>query len=234
MREFLQRTEASKKSSSVVVSGPQPTSRLVARRDVRLLQLQRSIGNRAVQRLLSSGSILVVQREPAPTPAQAPAQTPDQTHSQSAWGAKKWPPFENDWNSFYQLAVQGLAGGKLKPEKIPDLAAKIADLSMAFCLKHGVQLKCAKDAAPNEDGKSAVDVALPWGDKGMWGQTFRSALQSTCAGVDGPDTANAAVEKAGIVADQAVRAMLGDDLWKIYMNCKTPGASSSAKQSPKK
>ena len=164
----------------------------------------------------------------------APAQTPAQTQNQAQWGSKKWAPFEDDWNAFYQLAVQGLAGNsKLKPEKMPDLAADIADKSMLLCLKHGKQSKCAVAATEDQTSKATLDFTLAWGNTGVWGQTFRSALQSTSQNVDGPITAQQAVRRAGDIADQAVRGMLGDAAWKTFMNCKNPGASTSPGPAPK-
>jgi hypothetical protein len=168
-----------------------------------------------------------LQRQLAKTPEQTPAQAPAQ--DQGGWGSKKWPPFENDWNAFYQLAIQGLAGSKMKAEKIADLARLIADDAMAFCFKHGEQMNCAEAAAPDKDSKDSLNIVLPWGANGHWGSTFRSALQSTTASVDGPITANEAVGRAGEIADQAARGMLGDAIFKIYMNCKVSDKSGSPK-----
>jgi len=164
-----------------------------------------------------------VQREPAQTPKQAPAQAP----AQAEWGSKKWEGDENDWNAFYQLAIQGLAGGNLKVEKIPELAKMIADLSMLLCLRHGKQSWCAIAAVTDKDSKDTLDLMLPWGPNALWGQTFRSALQSTTSGVDGPKSAHKAVERAGDIADRAILGMVGEAAWKIFMNCKIPDASSS-------
>jgi hypothetical protein len=169
---------------------------------------------------------------PTQTPKQTPAQTPGQAPAEAVWGSKKWEGFENDWNAFYQLAIQGLAGSSLKPDKMPHLAAMIADLSMVLCFKHGKEAKCAVAAATDQDSKDTLDLFLPWGPNALWGQTFRSALQSTTAGVDGPISANKAVQRAGDIADQALRGMVGDAAWKIYMNCKTTGGSSSSATPP--
>jgi hypothetical protein len=163
---------------------------------------------------------------------QTPTQTPAQTQTQPTWGSKKWSPFEDDWNAFYQLAVQGLAGST-KPEKLPKLAAMIADDSMVLCLKHGKQSKCAVAATDDQTSKSTLDFTLAWGSTGVWGQTFRSALQSTTSNVDGPITAGKAVQKAGDIADQAVRGMLGDALWKTYMDCMTPNEPKAQGSPPK-
>jgi hypothetical protein len=167
-----------------------------------------------------------LQREPAKTPAQTPAQTP-QAPADASWGSKNWPGFENDWNDYYQLAIQGLAGSNLKPEKLPDLAKMIADDSMVRSFSHGKQAQCAIDAVPDKDSKDTLDLVLPWGANALWGKTFRSALQSTTSGVDGPKTAQKAVDRANDIADQAVRGMVGDALWKIFMNCKGAGKPSS-------
>lgn len=175
-----------------------------------------------------------IQRQTGQTPTQKTptqtTQTPAQTQADPVWGSKKWPGFEDDWNAFYQLAVQGLSGSNLKPDKIGSLAAMIADISMGRCLKHGKELQCAKAAAPDEDTKAILDITLPWGPNATWGQTFRSALQSTSASVDGPISANKAVERACDIADQAARGMLSTAAQQIYVNCKT-GAQSSSPQS---
>jgi hypothetical protein len=177
-----------------------------------------------------------IQRAPAQTPAQTPAQAPAQTQTQTpaqapaetGWGSKKFEGFENDWNAFYQLAIQGLAGGNLKPEKMPEIAKTVADLSMLRCFSHGKQSQCARAVAPKDNNSQAtLDMVLPWGANALWGMTFRSALQSTTSGVDGPKTAHKAVERAADIADQATRGMLGDALWKIFMNCKNADASSA-------
>jgi hypothetical protein len=160
-------------------------------------------------------------------PAQTPTQNSTQAQNQADWGSKRWAPFEDDWNAFYQLAVQGLAGTKLKPEKMPDLAADIADKSMLLCLRHGRQSKRAVAATDDQTSKATLDFTLAWGNTGVWGQTFRSALQSTSQNVDGPISAQQAVQRAGDIADQAVRGMLGDALWKTYMNSKNPDAATS-------
>jgi hypothetical protein len=172
-----------------------------------------------------------LQRQPAQTPAQAPAQAA----AEPIWGAKKWPGSEAEWNAFHQLAIQGLAGSKLKPEKVQALAVSIADLSMVHCTKHGKQSKCAENAASDEQSRKILNISLTWGEgsKGVWGETFRSALQSTTGGVDGPISANEAVQRAEDIADQAARGFIGEALWKVYMNCKVPDASSSPAPAPK-
>jgi hypothetical protein len=174
-----------------------------------------------------------LQRQPAQAPAQKPAPAPAPAPTQAAWGAKNWPGYENDWNAFYQLAVQGLAGGSLKPEKIAHLAADIADRCMHLCLSHGKQAKCAVAAATDQESKRNLDLFLPWGPTGLWGTTFRSAVQSTTQSVDGPKSAEKMVQRAGDIADQAVRGMLGDSAWNIYMNCKLTGTPSSPAPAPK-
>jgi hypothetical protein len=138
------------------------------------------------------------------------------------WGSKKWPNEENEWNAFYQQAIQGLAGGNLKPEKVAELAATIADLSMLLCHRHGKQMWCAMNATPDQNSKSALNLVLVYGvnSKGLWGDTFRNALQSTTSGVDGPISAKKAIQRASDIADQASRGMLGDALFKAYTNCR--------------
>jgi len=174
-----------------------------------------------------------LQREPAKTPAQTPVQAPAQDNERP-WGSKKWPLFENDWNAYYQLAIQGMASNsKMKAEKMSDLARLIADDAMAFSLKHGEQLNCAKAAAPDKSSRDTFDMTLPWGSTWVWGVTFRSALQSTTGGVDGPITAKEAVSRAGEIADQAARGMMGDALWKIYLNCKLHDKASPTAPPPK-
>jgi hypothetical protein len=138
------------------------------------------------------------------------------------WGSKKWPNEENEWNALYQQAVQGLAGGNLKPEKIAELAATVSDFSMLLFHRHGKQMWCAMNAAADQNSKSVLNLVLAYGvgSKGVWGDTFRSAIQSTTSGVDGPISAKKAVQRAGDIADQAARAMLGESLWKLYINCR--------------
>lgn len=146
-----------------------------------------------------------------------------ETPSQSGqWGSLKWPNEENIWNGLYTEAIQGLAGGKLKPEKIAQLAARVADFGMLLFHRHGKQMWCAVNAAPDQDSKYTLNMVLNsgGGGKAVWGNTFHSAIQSTTSGVDGPTSAKEAVQRAADIADQAARAMLGEALWKLYMNCR--------------
>lgn len=166
--------------------------------------------------------------------AQKPAQIPGQTQADPVWESKKWRPFENAWNDFYQFAIQGLAGGSLKPEQLPKLAKMIADDAMVLCFKHGHERECAKAAAQDQETKTDLDVVLTWGSTGPWGRTFGSALQSTTQNVNGPITAGQAVQRAGDIADRTARGMLSNSAWQLYMNCKTPNAPSSTSPPPQK
>lgn len=146
-----------------------------------------------------------------------------ETPSQSPhWGSKKWPNEETDWNALYQQAVQGIAGSKQKPERIAQLAELVADYSMLLFHRHGKQMWCAMNATADQRSKSILNLVLVYGvgSKGVWGDTYRSALQSTTSGVDGPITSKEAVQRAADIADQAARAMLGEALWTTYINCK--------------
>ena len=177
-----------------------------------------------------------LQRQPTKTPTQTPTQKTAQTQSDPVWGSKNWPGEENEWNANYQQAIQGLAGNsKLNPEQIGRLAAMVADFSMLLFHRHGKQMWCAMNATGDQETKSLLNIVLVdgVGSKGVWGDTFRSALQSTASNVDGPNTAKAAVQRAGDIADQASRRMLSNAAWQLYMNCKVADDSGSQKQPTK-
>jgi hypothetical protein len=91
-------------------------------------------------------------------PAQKPAQSSASTTADPVWGSKNWPGEENDWNALYQQAIQGLAGGKLKPDRIAHFAATIADLSMLLFHHHGKQMWCAMNATNDQQSKYGLNL----------------------------------------------------------------------------
>jgi hypothetical protein len=184
-----------------------------------------------------------LQRQPTKT---AP-QTTAGTQADPVWGSKKWPGEENEWNTNYGQAIQGIANNKdLNPEQVDRLAAMVADDSMLLFHHQGKQMWCAMNATGDQRTKSELNMALVHGvgSKGVWGDTFRNALQSTTANVNGPHTAKEAVQRAGDIADQTARRMLSNAAWQLYMNCRiardvaealdeVPGVSGSPQPPPK-
>jgi hypothetical protein len=156
----------------------------------------------------------LVQRQTDPNP---PAPSPPR-------GVEKWQDLERaDYFTLYQLALQGVSGRsdlKTAQDKAK-MAENIADHCMLILHRHGRDVACTRAAVTDNASKIKLEVVLP-GLKSSWGESFKSALQTT-SGIEKLPPSVPGM-RADEIADQAVLAagQLDEDLWRKYMACKQP------------
>jgi hypothetical protein len=183
----------------------------------------------------------------------APEQNPTATQSPTCQSHANNPADKGYWQGFYQQALQGVAGNekfkksKNGPRARADAACEVANFCVDNLLpRHNKQVECAvkdlprstnnapKDTYPPHAGgfeskESSLDAATKFrlfmglAPSTDWGDSFRSALQSTTAANEGHWPLDP-IKAAADIADQAV-ANTGDvdiDIWKKYMACKRP------------
>jgi hypothetical protein len=181
-----------------------------------VLSLQRAAGNLAVADLVTgkaraAGIPVVLQRD------DGAAFNPDQPGDPTGRGAQRFPAASRgDWMSLFQVALQGVAGkGNLTPQTRTQLAASIADQCMVRMDEHGCEIRTSMDSVTDPQSKDKLSAALAL--NGPWGDSFKSALQTT-AGGDYRDPAEP-VTQAYEIANQAVLASgaLDENLWNIYI-----------------
>jgi Domain of unknown function (DUF4157) len=184
-----------------------------------------------------------VQRDPAPNAAQNPA--PASTNLCQAQVTD--PQDKVLWQSFFQQAIQGIGGNDQfkSTQAKANAACDVANTCMQLFPVHNEKVECAARAVqaahpapappnlkyPNPpdlkggevDAATKVRLALSLALNSDWGDSFRSALQSTTA--KGFKSAVEPVNQAVAQADQLIRTTgnLDQDSWNKYMAC--PGGT---------
>jgi len=179
------------------------------------LFLQRTLGNRATTRIMLDRTGPIIQRDTADDFKKSV----DAPGHPGAAGAQKFPAVDRgDWQKFYQQAIQGVSGkANLTPQAVAQLASAIADECMSLLTRHGCEIKCAMDLTKDPAQKTQLNVALAL--SGSWGDSFKSALQSTTGGDF--KSPSEPVNRAYAIANQAVLASgdLDQAPWQTYMKC---------------
>lgn len=137
------------------------------------------------------------------------------------------------WQSIYQQALQGAAGNpqQANAQQKAEHACEVANRSIKIFNKHGDQVVCTLKDVSDQKQVTSVHMALGTDERGDWGSSFKSALQSTTA--NGTSTIKQ-VDDAADIADQAVlrAGHIDDSLWNKYMACKGGGPPQSPAPAP--
>jgi hypothetical protein len=129
--------------------------------------------------------------------------------------ANRFPDMAEEWNDFFQAALQGISGAQLSAKKKAALAANIADMSVLTMIRTQKAVNRAAEKMPDDKSRIDLDIAFR-GHSSMWYRSFVSALQGTSSGAAKPSTA---ARQANDIANEAVQVgnLLTDDEWKAFV-----------------